>query len=357
MRFWYCLLFGAWLLVIPVQAIELAGYYENDVVGVLKKDGGLAAGNLGRLRLKIDSRLNPGLAFHVEPRCYLLIKSQNLSLVGVTGLDQLIWDRIYLKGYSPLANLTVGKQRIAWGAGYVWNPTDAFNPFVMSFAVREEDETNVEAVRIEMPMGEAGGVDGYVLIGNKWEETKKGIRAKTNVGLFDLSFSYVDLGRSSFQLGFDSAGEVFGVGVRNEFVLKAPASTNRYFQSVWGWDYTLENGTGLNMEYFFNGLGKKNREDYDWTASQKGMDYLFFGVNRILDELTSLRGSLIVNLDDLSWIIYPQYTRNVKQNLDLSLEAMLLGGPEGSEFVPPTAQDPLGFGGSKMVMVRLICNF
>lgn len=343
--------------------LDILGYYENDLVGIVTRNGEGMVGDLNRLRLRIDSRFMPNVNLHLEPEYNFLLKTQDLSISGVSGLDQLVWDRAYLKIYFPQADLALGKQRIAWGAGYLWNPTDVFNPFTLSFAVEEEQETEPEAVRIEVPMGEAAGIDAFVVSGNEWLETKKGIRAMTNVGLYDLSLSFVDLGSGGFQLGFDTTGELFELGVRSEIALISPAGKNRYIQSVWGWNYTFENGWGVDMEYFFNGLGKKNKDDYDWTGltsgevSQLSMDYVYFGVNKMLDEITNIRFSLLSNADDLSFIFYPSYTRNIFQNVDLSLEALLSLGEKGSEYNPTDTQDPDGFMGSNIVFLKLRYSF
>ena len=342
------------ILVIPVYAsIGLNGYYENDVLGVLKGSGGGAWGDVNRLRLKFDYKPNDQATLHLEPRYYFMLKSENLPITGVTDLDHLVWDKYYFKFYSPRISLTAGKQRIAWGSGYIWNPTDVFNPFVLSFTVKEEEETNVEAVRVEVPLGAAGGLDGYML------KDKRGLRAKTNVGLFDLSVSYVDSGEAASQAGLDFSGDAWGAGVRGEAALKR----NNVLQYMLGWEYTLDNGIGLNLEYYFNGLGKKDKNSYDWaglasgSVNQLGMDYLYFGLNKILDEITTVKASVLTNLNDLSFLIYPSYTRNISQNVDLSLESMILGGPDGSEYNPGSTLDPTGFSGSKLGLVRIIYSF
>jgi len=166
----------------------------------------------------------------------------------------------------------------------------------------------------------AAGIDTYIVTGKPWEETKKGIRGRTNLGMFDLSASYVDLGSGGFQLGLDTVGELFDFGVRGEIAMILPGGADRYFQTVLGSNYTLENGWGLELEYFING-------------KPLGMDYLYLGTNKILDEISGVRYSLLLNADDLSFIFYPVYTRNLIENLDMSLEAMLRAGAEGTEFM------------------------
>lgn len=351
------------LICQPLVAFEISGYYENDLLALAKKDESLVVGDLNRLRLRFDAALGTVINFHLEPRYYSLIKSQNLSLAGVSSLDQLVFDRAYLKANFSSFAITAGKQRIAWGSGYLWNPTDIFNPWVLSFAVREEEENNVEAVRLEVPLGAASGLDAYLTTNAPFQKLKKGIRAKTNLGLFDFSASYVNLGGAGFQVGFDTVGEVSGVGVRSEMALKSPASGSKYLQLVLGADYTLENGLGINLEYFFSGAGKKDKNNYDWlglsagTISQLGQDYLFLGLNKIIDEITEVSFSFLTNLNDGSFLVYPSLTRNIFQNVDLNLEMMLTRGQAGSEFNPGPVYDPSGFFGSKLFLIRITYNF
>jgi hypothetical protein len=329
---------GCWVLGSMALAMDFSGSYEKDLLGLLKRDGGTGAGALSRLRFKFDQNIGDSLTFHLEPRYYLLFKSQDLPLEGVSDLDKLVWDRYYLKARLPVFSVTAGKQRIAWGSGYIWNPTDIFNPYVLSFAVSEADESNVEAVRVEVPVGEAGGVDAFALTG-KW-----GLRGRGTVGLFDLSASYVDQGTLGHQIGLDTSGDlVKDFGVHGEIALKTPPSGEAYFQTVLGGEYTLDNGIALMVEYNFDG--------------QSRLGHCFTSASKIIDELTSVKLSLLNNVSDGGFLVYPQYTRSLSQYLDLNVEGMVLGGPDSSEFVPPAALDPYGFGGSKMLLVKFIFNF
>lgn len=344
-----------------VWSYSVNGYYENDVVSVLKTNGQVQSGDLNRFRLKFDVKNQNDISIHFEPRYYFFIKDSFLPVSGVTGLDQEIIDKAYIK-YHGRADLTVGKQRIAWGSGHIWNPTDVFNPFVLSFAVKEDEETNVTAARVEYPMGQAGGIDGYVVLDQKWEAARKGVRARTNMGLFDLSASFVDMGSGSSQVGFDFAGDALGAGIRGEAALKSQQGASTYIQAVLGGDYTLDNGVNVNLEYYYNGIGSRDKNTYNWTGlysgtiDQLGCDYLFIGFNKIINELATVKLSMIGNLNDQSFLVYPSYTRSISQFVDLSFEGMVTGGTEGSEFKPGT-KDTTGFGGSNMALARIIYNF
>jgi len=355
------------ILLIFVSAahasIDIGGYYENDIVGVVKRGGGGIGGDLNTLRLRLDFDLPAKVKMHLEPEYNLLLSTGNFQVAGLSGIDQLVWDRAYFKFFFPQVDVTVGQQKIAWGTGYIWNPTDVLNPFTLSFAVKEEDEQDVLAVRFEVPLGEASGFDAFALTNNTWEQTTKGFRAKTNIDNYDISVSYVDLGLQGFQLGLDGAGEFLGLGIRKEIALISPRTSNRYYKFVLGGNYTFANGWLVDLEYFFNGAGQKNKDNYDWTnyiagnINQLGMDYLYLGSSKSLDEITTLKLSLLYNLDDLSHIIYPSYSRNVHQNVDVSLEAMLTGGEEGSEYHPTDTQDPSRLIGSNIVFVRTKYSF
>lgn len=359
--------FVIWILLFvilgPAYALDINGYYENDSVGVVKRDGGGIIGNLNTLRLRIDSKLCDNANLHLEPEYKFLLKSGEIAITGASGIDQLVWDRAYVEFFLPQVDITLGQQRIAWGTGYIWNPTDVLNPFTMSFAVQEEDEEDVIAARFEVPLGVSEGVDAYVLSGDTWENTTKGIKGTANFANYDLSVSYVDQGVGGWQLGADAAGELFGLGVRKEIALISPRLANRYIKAVLGANYTFANGWLVDLEYFFNGAGEKDKNNYDWTnylagnINQLGMDYFYFGANKPLDEITNLRFSLLLNADDLSHIFYPSYSRNIFQDLDLSLEAMLTGGESGSEYQPTDQQDPSGLIGSKIVFVRVRYSF
>jgi hypothetical protein len=358
-RIWILVFLFVFFSVISASAVEVGGYYENDLIGVVKRGGGGLVGDVNKLRLKIDSKISENSRIHLEPEYDSFIKSENLPLVSnLSGLDQLSWDRAYIKTVYSNIDITLGKQRIAWGTGYIWNPTDALNPFTLSFAVSEEDEEDEIAARFEIALGEADGIDAFIIGGKKWGKSIKAIKRKTNIHNYDWSISYVDLGEKGFQFGFDFAGDLLDLGVRSEIAIISPSNANRYIKSSWGGDYTFENGWYMNVEYFFNAMGEKKRENYDWDSylagdiNQLGVDYFYFGCSKMLDELTTIRLSCLMNADDLSNIVYPAISYNMTENIDLSLEAMFSGGESGSEYMPTDQIDPSGFMGSRIVFVK-----
>ena len=102
------------------------------------------------------------------------------------------------------------------------------------------------------PLGDLSGFEGIILTDEEFSnlnKSKKGIKGKTNIGMYDLSLSYVALGDEGFQFGFDTAGELMGLGVRAEAAwINENADDDYSTQAVLGWNYTFENGLGIDME-------------------------------------------------------------------------------------------------------------
>lgn len=365
--------FGIWILIFVwilsfgfcnlthALSVDIGGYYKNHIAALAKRDDSTIYYDLNRLRLHIISDMTPAVLLQLQPEYSFMIRSQDLG--SISGLDQVIWDRSYLKFVLPAADITAGKQRIAWGTGYIWNPTDVFDPFEYKFAVSEEERRGVDAVRVEIPLGAASKVEGVVLTGNPWDKLKKGLKLKTNINASDFSLSYIYLGDNNFQLGYDNAGELWGLGVHSEAALVFPPGTTNYLRAVLGWDYTFENGLGIGMEYYYNGAGKQDKADYDWAGlfagnlTQLGKDYVYIGLSKLLDELTQVRLTFMANAGDMSYIIYPYYSRNIIENVDLNLEALFEGGAVGGEYQPTDAEDPSGLLGSNIYFVKLRYSF
>jgi hypothetical protein len=354
------------LLLLSSQAFaaaDIGGYYKNELVSLFKKDGETLVADANKLRLRIDSQVRSNVYFRLEPEYTFLVKSEEFPLLDVSEIDKVILDRAYVKINLPAADITAGKQRIAWGTSYLWAPTDVFNPFALSFAIAEEERRGVDAVRVEVPLGALSEIEGVVLFDVEPNKTAKGLRAKTNVGMYDLSLSYVALGETGSQIGFDTSGELLGLGVRAEAAVINQQGTIEHVKYTLGWNYTFENGVGVDMEYFYNGIGATDKNNYDWTGLASGdivqlaRNYVFFGASYIIDEITDVNAALMVNADDSSFIIYPAYNRNVFENVDLSFEALLPGGTAGGEFNVTTAEDPSGFMGSAMAFLKLKFSF
>ena len=88
-------------------------------------------------------------------------------------------DRLYLRLYLPAADVTIGKQAVNWGSGYVWSPTDLFSP-------PDPDELGgvrkgVTAAVVQLPVGPLDYWSVAVA------DEKLGVRRRGNVSGVDWS--------------------------------------------------------------------------------------------------------------------------------------------------------------------------
>lgn len=90
--------------------------------------------------------------------------------------------------------------------------------------------------------------------------------------------------------------------------------SEEFGQYLLGADDTLENGLYLMGEYYKNGLGKTNKEHYDFNdwmrllgdeGQNLGKDYLFFGERYPIGELWTWANYLVINLNDTSGVFFP----------------------------------------------------
>ncbi len=80
----------------------------------------------------------------------------------VVDSDDLLWRasiyRMHLTFSTEKSKLVVGRQRVAWGVGRVWNPTDLFNP-VSPLQIEQDQRDGVDAVNLEYYTGPLGSLN------------------------------------------------------------------------------------------------------------------------------------------------------------------------------------------------------
>ncbi|MCG2716555.1 MAG: hypothetical protein L6422_09830, partial [Candidatus Marinimicrobia bacterium] len=64
--------------------------------------------------------------------------------------DTLFIDNMFLEFHHKLFDLTLGKQQIAPGVGYAWNPTDIFN--LKDLMDPTYENTGISAIKLSIPL-------------------------------------------------------------------------------------------------------------------------------------------------------------------------------------------------------------
>jgi len=281
-------------------------------------------------------------------------------------LDAFLWesnkslgylevDRFWLDYYKNNLQITLGRQRVAWGTCWVWNPTDLFNPLnVLNFDYEELPAT--DAIRIQYYTGPVTKIDAAYKPAK--DPNNQVLAGLWSLNKWDYDYNFIAGMRFKRWLaGFSWVGDILDAGFRGEaLVSQAPdvPDTNYFYQligqsSLSSWsqpivsialsgDYTFPNTFYIHTEVLFNNVGKtSNTLLFQPEANQLGLltaarwsVYQEFSY----DITPLLRGSLfgIINPNDKSLVIVPSINYSVVTNLDLFLICMFFEGDPLTEY-------------------------
>ncbi|MCK4980605.1 MAG: hypothetical protein KAS62_09420, partial [Candidatus Delongbacteria bacterium] len=171
--------------------------------------------------------------------------------------ETLAIDRALVKLYFKNADFIIGKQQIAWGTGYAFNPTDIWN--IKDPMNATAGKVGVLALNLETYFGESTSLNIIASPGSHFDHWRYGFRIKSNISRFDYSFSAIrdktDDGEimgfpEKLLLGVDFAGEIFAeIGWWGEVAVINPRydgmefsdTDSIYVQVATGFDYTFDN--------------------------------------------------------------------------------------------------------------------
>ncbi len=281
-------------------------------------------------------------------------------------LDAFLWDsekslgylevdRLWLDYYKNNLQLTLGRQRIAWGTAWVWNPTDLFNPLnVLDFDYEERPAT--DAIRVQYYTGAVSKIDvTYKPAKDPNNQILAGLISLNN---WNYDFNFIAGMRFKRWLaGFSWAGDILDAGFRGEVLIsQAPdkPETTRFLSqigvtSLYSWDkpivsislsgdYTFPNTFYIHTEILFNNNGKtSNTFLYQEEALSLGMlsAARWSIYQEIAYDITPLmRGTLfgIYNPADKSFVVLPSVSYSIITNLDLYVIGLLFEGERLTEF-------------------------
>lgn len=189
-------------------------------------------------------------------------------------------------GFGDGLSVRVGKQRIAWGSGFAWNPTNRIEPPKNPLNTGLEQE-GADAVRLDfIPTSWAG----VILVAARSETTVSdlpfavrtaprrtaGLRVRFLVRDTDLALVYSG-GRGQHTLaGADLGRSVGAVALHAEIATylgaeMPPAREGaRFWRAAMGALKSLGESTSLSVEYFFNQEGYDDAARADYLAQLEG---------------------------------------------------------------------------------------
>jgi hypothetical protein len=353
--------------------VLLSGRYENQAA-VLWYRSGVALLDQNRLRVELDASPDPRVSFDAAvwvetyhgatvldltdqlPRGMADSLPDSLRQALTVRLEPGVrLDRAFVSVQTGRLRIKLGKQPLAWGTGYVWNPTEVIpaKSFVDPGYERDGEtalrfELNLPGPRVQAMFlpGPDLGRSGMVLrlagniAGFDWGVT--GTRRTTTAGLTGVE-------RTATMAGGQFKGELFGPGVWAEGGYWWPDSGSGWYRACAGLDYTLGTRTYLLAEYFRNSPGLAGEYSLqDWLARAigdrdwLGRDYLFVGLFQPLLGFHQVGLSALANLDDRSLVLVPVLSLGLSDNLDLRFTGLVPVGREDTEFGGPGTTGAVG---------------
>lgn len=247
-------------------------------------------------------------------------------------------DRLYYRQDFHFGNIEIGRQRVAWGTGRIWNPTDLFNPInPASFEKIEKDGADLITTQIYL-----GIFTDLTLVYNPRGSLRKNnaaFRFRSNYREYDVAVIGGYFDRRAV-IGGDFAGNLFTAGFRGEGIVSANKDdlSDNFVKFILGLDYQFTPELYALVEYQHNGEGASNKRNYDLPRLLRGeiinlaQNYLFLQTNIQLHPLLNSTIAYNGNLDDRSGFILAMATYSLRSNLDLSLGGQVFYGNRFDEY-------------------------
>jgi len=336
--------------------ISFSGSAYNET-SLINRDDSFRYGNRSALHLKGES-LSEGVKLVSEFEFYTMYGylSSLSSVLSESMKDGNFYiDRLYMKFHIGKADVVLGKQRIAWGSGTLFRPTDTFNkPNPLSLSGRKE---GVNALYTKAFLNDMSAIEFVVAPADKYKNidgevnfehlkySKLASRFTTNFHNSDMAFSYqYDGSEKNHIFGLDMKGDIkLGYHVETTFTYNKDSfkteDIENYLQSVLGLDYSFSGKWIVLGEYFYNGQGLKKEtklsgSNFNLLEDFKYRHYLYSQVVYQYDIFLKANLFSIWNLVDKSLIISPGISYDFFQNTDLQIYSQIFIGDNNGEFSP-----------------------
>lgn len=350
--------------------LDFSGYvmelpiYEN-VQPILAQEASYSISefdNLARLRLRPTLHIGDNTKIGVEYEVDGLYFSQNLAfgLAPTTPLRQVVslhWqpvnenhlivshyiDRLYFDQDFSFPNgtsgsLIIGRQRISWGTGRVWNPTDVFNPInPANFGKIEKD--GADAASMKFYLGQLTDLQLVYNAEYHFKYSNYAARFHTNILSYDFSImsGFVD---KRLVNGGDFAGDISGAGIRGEALVSSDITDHGGYFVKWilGADYQFTDKLYGMLEYYHNGQGSLDRSNYDLIGLYEGTilnlakDYFVVSGSYQLTPLITVTLSSNSNFNDGSGYFAGTIDYSASDNTSISLGTLYTYGGTQTEY-------------------------
>jgi len=339
--------------------------------------------SFGMLRLMADATVGEHLAFELHvfqlfsgaPAAGLsgLADGFGAQEAGRTGALSWPWyarggtraelavDRAAVKAYLPFGRLVVGRQPVNFATTYFFTPNDFFQAFSAQTFFRVY-KAGVDAARLDVDLGELSqltvvGVLGYRDLDRDdrierpgWHESST--LARISATFWDFEWSALG-GKAphAWVAGIGLQGEVLewlGVRVEGHVAIPQQAELRKRVELAVGLEHRFESSLYLRFEYFYNGSGRSDPDEYGWVLSDPvalngapylGQHYATLGASYELTALLTVDAFGLVNATDGSFQVAAAFAYSLLDDVDLSV---VLSLPVGEGITATVREDLSG---------------
>ncbi len=344
----------------------LSGRYENQLSGLGYRTGLLLLDE-NRVRFDVEADPHPriGLEAGIWLRTYHGATEFDLTgflparladsvpdslraLLKARMVNRATLDRAYATVGWSRVRLKVGKQPLAWGTGYLWNPTEVIAAKALMDPSYEREGMN--ALRLDFALGPS--LQLLALPGRDLERSTWICRLVGNVSGYDWAVTGwrralpatftqpVETGE--YFAGAQFKGDALGLGVWAEGGWhRVDGDGGDWYSFCAGMDRMFATQTYVMAEYFRYGSGRVGVGDYDlaaWLAfvtgsvPSLGRDYAFAAISQPVFDFHRLTFNTLANLDDWSVLFMPGVFLGLGDNVDLSLFGTVALGGDATEY-------------------------
>lgn len=247
-------------------------------------------------------------------------------------------DRLYLWQGFKSGSVVIGRQRISWGTGRIWNPMDLFNPINPASYYKIEKD-GADAVSAKYAFGSFTDLNVVFNPQEKIKNSNYALRFRTNYAEYDMAVigGYFD---RRIVGGLDFAGNLFDAGVRGEGIISVnkDSTEDNFIKFILGIDNQFTPELYALAEYHYNGEGRTDRNSYDFVRLERGeiqnlsRHYICFSAMYQLNALTNISLTDISSLNDGSGFVNAVISFAAKEFLTLSLGSQITYGSPQSEY-------------------------
>lgn len=282
------------------SAIETQFDIENTNIIIKKEHDDSIDYNRLRIYGTLESKSLEDFLFH-----FILDNENNYNLSKNNKENKSKIYRAYLKYIDSKNLVIIGKQRVPFGVGRIWNPIDVFNPIV-STSIESDERKGTDAIRYEYAINPLSTLDITL------SEEKFATRIKGYLDFADMAFVFAkDEYKNRDIYAYEIQGELFEsvIELRSEGGYFIPQFDKEYFEGIFGAEYGFENSLILLGEYKYN--------------SSTHINYLASTLSYTFTPLVTGSFLVIQNLEDKSIFYSPRFEYSLSDESILSIGANL----------------------------------